>query len=296
MAGVPSSCPPRPTRPTAPAQRSLQQASHATAARSGPHGGAGGAPRACPGAYGLRDRPTTRFSSAAGSRDRPRRATARDGMVQNAQVWGRASGVCCERGWAAGLAAGRRAGAHRTCARGRGDTGRRTESCPPRPTHRRRPPNAAVEDRPTLRRRDPAPTPRCLPACHAQGRTTLGLRDRPTTRFSSAAGRIDGARRATARDGVHNNAQVVGRASGVCCERGWAARWAAGRRAGAHRTCGRYARRLWPAAPRWPAARRTRRRPPNAAFTQRPTLPRRDPAPTPRPWRRATRMAGKRWG
>ena len=88
----------------------------------------------------------------------------------------------------------------------------------------------------------------------------------PTTRFSSAAGRFDRRQRAMARGGALHNAQVLGRASGVCCERGWAARWAAGRRAGAHRTCGRYARRVWPAAPR---------RPPRAATDgARPTQPR----------------------
>ena len=113
-----------------------------------------------PGSVGVEGPPNASFSSAAGSVRRPRRATARDGALKNAQVWGRASGVCCERGWAAGLAAGRRAGAHRPCARGRGDTGRRTESCPPRPTRPTAPAQRSVHVRPTLRRRDPAPTPR----------------------------------------------------------------------------------------------------------------------------------------
>ena len=111
-------------------------------------------------AFRAEDGPTTRFSSTAGRCERPRRASARDGVLENAQVIGRASGVCCERGWAAGLAAGRRAGAHRPCARGRGDTGRRTESCPPRPTQQMAPAQRSVHVRPTLRRRDPAPTPR----------------------------------------------------------------------------------------------------------------------------------------
>ena len=86
--------------------------------------------------------------------------TAHDNVIHNAQVIGRASGVCCERGWAAGWAAGRRAGAHDTCGRGRGDTGRRTESCPPRPTQPTAPAQRSVHVRPTLRRRDPAPTSR----------------------------------------------------------------------------------------------------------------------------------------
>ena len=43
-------------------------------------------------------------------------------------------------------------------------------------------------------------------------------------------------------------------------------------------------------------APRNRRRPPNAAVEERPTLRRRDPAPTRQPWRHATRMAGPRWG
>ena len=45
----------------------------------------------------------------------------------------------------------------------------------------------------------------------------------PNACFSSAAGRFHEARRASARDRVIHNAQVVGRASGVCCERCWAA-------------------------------------------------------------------------
>ena len=99
-----------------------------------PRASAGGTPRAWPDHAGAEGPPNAGFSSTAGRFAEARRATARDGVVKNAQVVGRASGVCCERGWAAGLAAGRRAGAHRPCARGRGDTGRRTESCPPRPT------------------------------------------------------------------------------------------------------------------------------------------------------------------
>ena len=204
---------------------------------------------------GLRDRPTTRFSSAAGRFAGARRATARDSVIKNAQVVGRASGVCCERGWAAGLAAGRRAGAHRTCGRGRGDTGRRTESCPPRPTRPTAPAQRSLQKRPTLRRRDPAHTRRRWRRSTRMAGPRYGLRDRPTTRFSSAAGSRDRPRRVTARDGMVKNAQVWGRASGVCCERGWAATWAAGRRAGAHRTCargrgdtGRHSRVL-PAAP-----------------------------------------------
>ena len=118
----------------------------------------------------------------------------------------------------------------------------------------------------------------------------------PTLGFSSAAGRFAEARRASARDGALKNAQVVGRASGVCCERGWAAGLAAGRRAGAHDNA-RVGAAI-PAGVPSPARRapRDRRRPPNAACKKRPTLRRRDPAPTPRPWRHATRMAGPRWG
>ena len=222
-----------------------------------------------------------------------RHATA---SLKNAQVPGRASGVCCERGWAAGLgsgAAGGRPPPMRAWARRYRQAYRVLPAAPhatdgARPTQRWSAPHATAARS--------GPHAAALATHHAHGRTTLGLRDRPTTRFSSTAGRCNRPRRATARDGALKNAQVWGRASGVCCERGWAATWAAGRRAGAHRTCGRYARRVWPAAPRRPAARRTRRRPPAAAFQKPPTRKRRDPAPTRRHWRRATRMAGKHWG
>ena len=271
----------RAPQPTAPAQRSLHATPHAPAARSGTHAAALAARHAHGReTLGLRDRPTPASAAPLAAPIESRRATARDGVRKNAQVIGRASGVCCERCWAAGLAAGRRAGAHDTCGRGRGDTGRRTESCPPRPTQPMAPaqrslgmsaPRYGGAIRPT--RRGAARMPRAWPD-HA------GAEGPPNASFSSAAGSPDRPRRATARDGVVKNAQVVGRASGVCCERGWAAGLAAGRRAGAHRTCGRYARRVWPAAPRWPAARRNRRRPPAAAFQKPPTRKRRDPAHT----------------
>ena len=172
-------------------------APHATAARSGPHAAALAArhPHGRT-TLGLRDRPTTRFSSAAGRFAEARCASACDGALKNAQVWGRASGVCCERGWAATWAAGRRAGAHRPCARGRGDTGRRTESCPPRPTRPTAPAQRSDGGAPHATAARSGPHATALAARHAQGRTTLGLRDRPTTRFSSAAGRFAEARRA----------------------------------------------------------------------------------------------------
>ena len=197
-AGVPSSCPPRPTRPTAPAQRSGGAAPHATAARSGPHArGPGGAPRAWPDHAGAEGPPNASFSSAAGRFAEARRATARDGVLKNAQVWGRASGVCCERGWAAGLAAGRRAGAHRTCGRGRGDTGRRTESCPPRPTQPTAPAQRSVRRAPHATAARSGPHAAALAARHPHGRTTLGLRDRPTPASAAPlAGALErGARR-----------------------------------------------------------------------------------------------------
>ena len=229
----------RAPHPTAPARRSLPEATHAKAARSGTHAAALAARHAHGReTLGVRDRPTTRFSSAAGRFDRPRRATARDGVLENAQVWGRASGVCCERGWAAGWAAGRRAGAHHTCARGRGDTGRRTEFLPaaPHATDGARPTQPATSVpryggaiRPPLRR--------WWRSTRMPG--SVGVEGPPNASFSSAAGSVRRPRRATARDGALKNAQVWGRASGVCCERCWAAGWAAGRRAGAHRTCGR---------------------------------------------------------
>ena len=124
--------------------------------------------------------PNASFSSAAGRFHEARRATARDGALKNAQVWGRASGVCCERGWAATWAAGRRAGAHRPCGRGRGDTGRRTESCPPRPTRPTAPAQRSGGGAPHATAARSGPHAAALAARHAYGRTTLGLRDRPT--------------------------------------------------------------------------------------------------------------------
>ncbi len=121
----------------------------------------------------------------------------------------------------------------------------------------------------------------------------LGLRCRPTTRFSSAAGRIDGARRATAQaTACTTTPRFAARASGVCCERGRAARLAAGRRAGAHRTWRAVRAATMAGCTRWPAA---------CAATDgaRPTQPSRNAPrsrsairPTLRRWRRSTRMPG----
>ena len=236
-------------------------------------------PRAWPDHARAEGPPNASFSSAAGRFAEARRATARDGALKNAQVVGRASGVCCERGWAATWAAGRRAGAHhnwRAWARRYRQAYRVLPAAPhatdgARPTQPARSvPRYGGAIRPTRRR--------WRRSTRMPG--SVRVEGPPNDPLQQHRWQFDRSRRATARDGVHNNAQVEGRASGVCCERGWAAGWAAGRRAGAHRTCGRYARRVWPAAPRRPAARRTRWRPPNAALNERPTLPRRDPAHT----------------
>ena len=91
------------------------------------------------------------------------------------------------------------------------------------PRDRRRPPNAAVEDAPHATAARSGPHAAVLAACHAHGRTTLGLRDRPTPASAAPLAAFverDARRHATA---CYKNAQVVGRASGVCCERCWAA-------------------------------------------------------------------------
>ena len=134
-----------------------------------PRPGAGGTPPAWPDHAGAEGPPNACFSSAAGKIDGARRASARDGVHKNAQVQGRASGVCCERCWAAGLAAGRRAGAHRTCGRGRGDTGRRTEFLPaaPHATDGARPTQRSRASHVTAARSGPTSRPwwrsKCMP-------------------------------------------------------------------------------------------------------------------------------------
>ena len=160
------------------------------------------------------------------------------------------------------------------------------------PRTRRRPPNAAVECAPryggVIR-----PHAAALAARHAHGRTTLGLRDRPTTRFSSAAGRIDGARRATARDGVHNNAPwfaaaPAASAASAVGRHDW--QRGGGRAPTAHAggTRGDYGRRHRAGGP-----------PRAAPDGARPTQPSRNAPrsrgairPTLRRWRRSTRMPG----
>ena len=270
-------------RPTQPAKSVPRYGGAIRPPRPGP----GGTPRAWPDHAGAEGPPNASFSSAAGSRDRPRHATARNGIVKNAQVWGRASGVCCERGWAAGLAAGRRVGAHhnwRAWAR-RYRQAYRVLPAAPHATDGARPtqPSTSVPRyggaiRPTLRR--------WWRSTRMPG--SVRVEGPPNASFSSAAGRFAEARRASARDGALKNAQVQGRASGVCCERGWAAGWAAGRRAGAHRPCGRgrgdTGRRTesCPPRPTRPTA------PAQRSVHVRPTLRRRDPAPTRQPWRRTT--------
>ena len=90
-------------------------------------------------------------------------------------------------------------------------------------------PHATDGARPTQPSRAPhataarsGPHAAVLAACHAHGRTTLGLRDRPTPASAAPlAGALErGARRHEA--ALINKRQVVGRASGVCCERCWA--------------------------------------------------------------------------
>ena len=260
-----------------PTQRS--RASHVTAARSGPHAAALAACHAHGRTtLGLRDRPTP--ASAAplaasvdrGARwDAASRATQRPGCRPRQRCLLRA----LLGGWVGSGAAGGRPRPMRAWARRYRQAYRVLPAAPhatdgARPTQRwRSAPRYGGAIRPP--RRGPGGTPRAWPD-HARAEGP------PNTSFSSTAGSRDRPRRATARDRIVQNAQVEGRASGVCCERGWAAAWAAGRRAGAHRTYGRYARRVWQAYRVLPAARRNRRRPPAAACKKRPTLPRRDPA------------------
>ena len=73
-------------------------------------------------------------------------------------------------------------------ARGRGDTGRRTDSCPPRPTQPAAPAQRSGGEAPHATAARSGPHTEALAARHPHGRTTLGLRDRPTLGLTCAAG------------------------------------------------------------------------------------------------------------
>ena len=188
-----------------------------------PRRGAGGVPPAWPDHAGGEGPPNASFSSAAGSVRRPRRATARDGALKNAQVWGRASGVCCERGWAAGWAAGRRAGAHhnwRAWARRYRQAYRVLPAAPhatdgARPTQRwRSVPRYGGAIRPP--HRSPGGTPPAWPDhAGAEGPPNAGLQRRRW--------RVCEARQATARDDVLKTASSRDAPAASAASRCWAA-------------------------------------------------------------------------
>ena len=237
-----------------------------------PRGSPGGMPPSWPDHAGAEGPPNASFSSAAGRFHEARRASARDRVIHNAQVIGRASGVCCERCWAAGVGMRNvRGSGCPVCPAARYV---RRSGCPVCPATRyvrrsgcpvcpvcpavRLPGMSGCPVCPAARyvRRSGCPVcpaaryvrlPGCpvcpavryarlpgMPGCPAARLFDGALRveGSPTTCFSSAAGRFDRRQRAMARGGALHNAQVLGRASGVCCERGWAAGLAAGRRAG----------------------------------------------------------------
>ncbi len=195
LAGVPSSARRAPRNRWRPPAAAFTCAPRYSGAIRPPRPGPGGTPRAWPDHAGAEGPPNACFSSAAGRFHEARRAVGTRRRPKNAQVWGRASGVCCERGWAAGLAAGRRAGAHRPCAVGAAIPAGVPSRSPPRhatdgarPTQRWSAPHATAAQS--------GPHAAALAACHPHGRTTLGARDRPTCASTAPlAGSIDGTTR-----------------------------------------------------------------------------------------------------